>query len=195
MKKSQTKALAEYIVEAKFDDFPGEVIQKAKRCVLDSIACALGGCTSNAGKIVMDLVRHLGGGPESTLIGNGFKVACTYAAFANSYANNALDFDDTLKDPLGHLGCTVVPTAIAVGESRNVSGKDLITSIILGYEVSSRIGSAIWPSKKRFERVWPFSYQVFGSVTSASKLLSLDTDEILNAFGIAGAAAPVPNTL
>ena len=194
---SLTERLAEYIVSTNFDEFSDEVVQKAKLCVLDSIGCTLGAYKTGVGDVVTGLVAYLGGRPESTVLGSGGKVVCTHAAYANSTMNNALDFDDTsVGRPLGHPGSVVIPSSIAVGESIGTSGKNLLTSIILGYDALIKVGTAIEPTKKMLFEARRGHYSwTFGAAAATSRLLSLDKNQTLNALGIAGTNTPVPSTL
>lgn len=134
---------------------------------------------------------HLGGNAESTIIGHEQKTSCAQAAFANSTLGNILDFDDTYMR-YAHPGSTVVPASFAIGEETNVSGKELITAVVLGYEILTRIGVALDSTieRKRFidgNSTW----QTFGGVTATGKLLHLNKSQMMNALGIAGANAPV----
>jgi 2-methylcitrate dehydratase PrpD len=190
-KQSATKALVDYVQKTRFADFPEEVVEKAKICIMDAIGCGLGGYRTRIGEIVLGLMRNIGGRSESTLFGDGSKIPCTNAAFVNSTLTNALDMDDT---GVGHPGSTIIPAALAVGESIGCSGKDLLNAIICGYEVSERITAAIQPSPERFLNVWFIGTpQIFGSVTAAAKLLGLDAFQTASAFGVAGTFAPVPS--
>ena len=121
--------------------------------------------------------------------------SCINAAFANSESNNALDFDDTMfVGQVSHSGATVIPPAIAVGEATHSTGKDLLTAIILGYEILSRIGNSLIVSHSRHKKVSGMqTYQTFGAVTASSKLLDLDEEATAMAFGLTGCAAPVPS--
>lgn len=183
--------IAKYIAETTFDDLPEEVVNQAKYCILDSLGCALGGHTTELGEIVVDFVKQLGGRQESTIIGCGERTSCVHATFVNSSLTNALDFDDTY---IGHPSATVIPPAISVGEKTNASCKDLITAIVLGYEVSTRIGVAIRASVER-KFIHGVSWQTFGTVAATSKLLGLSEPCIIDALGIAGANAPVPSSM
>jgi 2-methylcitrate dehydratase PrpD len=186
-----TEVLVDYVVKTRFTDFPKEVIKKAKICILDAIGCGLGGYKTKIGYVVLGLVKEMSGKEESTLIGAGDKVPCATAAFANSTLINALDMDDTT---FGHPGATIIPAALAVGESVGCSGKDLLTAIICGYEVEERITAAIQPSPERFLKVWFIGTpQIFGATAVAAKLLGLDAFATASAFGIAGTFAPVPS--
>lgn len=185
--------MARYIIDASFTDIPKVVVQKAKLLVLDSLGCALGGSTTKIGKILMSFARCSNGRRESTICGDGTKVRSFNAAFVNSEMANILDFDDIL---LGHIGATVIPPAIAVGEAFSATGRELITAVVTGYEVSTRIGTAIRASEARSQEVCGLgSWQIFGAVSAAGKLLRLNEKTMIMALGIAGSAAPVPSDM
>ena len=187
-----TETLARYIVEADYDDLPMGVVEKAKQCILDSLACSLGGVRTQTGGIILDLMKHLGGKPEATIFGWAEKTSCVHASFANASIVNILDYDDTYS---GHPGATTIPPAINVAEEIDASGKDLITAIVLGYETSIRICDAIRPSVERKHIHGHGTWQTFGAVTVASKLLNLNLEETMGALGIAGSNAPVSSVM
>jgi len=184
---SPTEVLGHYVADADFSDFPEAVIRKAKLCLLDSIGCILGGYASEPGRKVADLMRDLGG-HDATILGTRLKAALPNAALANTYMANVLDYDDTYR---GHPGCTIIPPAIAGGEMMGASGKDVLTAVIIGYEVHSRVTRAMYQAPATIDKISGVACQTFGSVTSASKILSLQASGILDALGIAGATAPV----
>ena len=188
-----TDRLASYVVEAEISQFPSEVVQKAKNGILDSIGCALGGAQLELGQQYIKIAKDLAGKPESTLIGDGVKVSCVNAAYANALLGNALDFDDTHLYAIGHPGSPAIQSALAAAEMVAASGKDLITATILGYEVSLRIGYAIRSIETEEGRkrvLVNFSSVAFGSATSVARLLKLNKEEIISAFGIAGMLVP-----
>lgn len=138
----------------------------------------------------------MGGEPEATLIGGGQKVPAIHAAFVNGTNANALDFDDTyLSDAIGHPGSSTIPAALAVAEWKKASGRDLINAVVTAYEVGNRIGLAIQPTKERLQKVWGFgTWQTFCAAIAAAKVLNLNLEQLFNAFGVAGATAPLPCT-
>ena len=181
---------AKYCTNLSFQEISQDAVKIAKRCILDSIGCILAGSKTIAGGVAIEVAREAGGKPQSTLFGTGEKTSTATAAFANAIMANALDFDDVW---FGHPGATVIPSAIAVGEALDVSGQELLTAILAGYEVSMRIAKAIQPSYGRRHTVWGAgTWQVFGSVCAAGKLLHLDEEQFTMALGIAGCNAPVP---
>ncbi len=196
MNRWVTREVVDYAFQSDFADHPVEVIDKVKMLLIDNIGCCLGGSRSAIGTSILKPFKAMGGSEESTLIGGNMKVPAIQAALVNGTNANALDFDDTyLSDAIGHPGSSTIPVALAVGEWRNCSGKDIINAIITAYEVGNRIGLAIQPSKKRQARVWGFgTWQTFCSVIAAAKSMDLNFDQFINAFGVAGATAPLPCT-
>ncbi|MFI5449007.1 MAG: MmgE/PrpD family protein [Candidatus Bathyarchaeia archaeon] len=186
-----TKSLIDYVLRTRYEDFPTDVIDRAKLSLLDSIGCMLGGYRTELGRIFVKTFTEIRGIRESTIIGKGDKIPMANAAFANSAMANALDYDDTYA---GHPGATIIPSALAVSEKSGSDGRDLLTAIIAAYEVTIRITRAIQPSLERSKHVWFVGTpQTFGSVSAASKLLGLDLHKITNGFGIAGISSLVPS--
>ena len=190
-----TRELAAYATETRFEDYPSEAVVKAKTLILDSIGCMLGGCQTNLGRALLTPIQSMGGSTESTIVGGRMKVPTVHAAFVNGNTANALDYDDTERGGLGHPGATIIPAALAIGEWKKASGKDVLNAILIAYDVADRIGRAIQPSYDRLQKVWGVgTWQTFGAVVAAGRILQLDLDHMLNAFGVAGATAPLPNT-
>jgi 2-methylcitrate dehydratase PrpD len=189
-----TRELATYAVETEFEDYPQEVIDRAKVLILDSIGCMFGGCQTNLGEAILTPIRSMGGSEEATIVGGGVKVPTIQAAFVNGTTANALDYDDTLLG-IGHPGASIIPAALAIGEWTNASGRDVLNAILIGYDVGDRIGLAIQPTYERLQNVWGVgTWQTFSAVAAAAKVLNLDLKQTLNAYGVAGATAPLPNT-
>jgi len=186
-----TKELAEFVAAAEYGKIPQSVVEASKLCLLDSIACGLGGSDTSLGRTIVAVSSNLGKARQSTIIGAGGKASCVHAAFANTSLMNMLDYDDTY-DGAGHPGNTVVSPALAVGEMRHVAGKELITAIVLGYEVSIRLGLATRPSPKRLKDVFPVGHYALGAAAATCKLLGFDAKHTAHAFGLAASGAPIP---
>ncbi|MCC6057070.1 MAG: MmgE/PrpD family protein, partial [Desulfurococcaceae archaeon] len=109
-------------------------------------------------------------------------------ALANGVSGHAVELDDIHQESIIHPAAPVLPAALAIGEREGVSGRDLITAVVLGYEVEIRIGKAVNPSHYQF---WHTTGTVgtFGAVASAGKLLNLNEKSMMHAFGIAGTMA------
>lgn len=189
---SPTRKMAEFIARASYDDLPQEVRHAAKRYILDSITNQIGGSRIEAGKIILEIFEEMGGKPESTILATGKKVPCLHATYVNSALNNMLDFDDCYLYS-AHPGATIVPVAVSLGEKLGSTGKEMINAVTLGYEITLRVCDALRATRDRFEQVWGLAtWQIFGAVTVAAKLMKLDADRVATALGHAGMSAPVP---
>ena len=189
---SYTEEIAARIANFDYSQIPSEVITQAKNCILDSIACTLGARKTEMGMHLVEFAKQVGGPKEASLLGETTRVNVSMATWANCSVSNLLDMDDTFAG-FAHIGNAVIPAALAIAEMTRASGHDLLTAVVIGYEVAARIGLAVWPSPT-VDRVKGFqsSWKVFGTVTAAGKLLSLSRDQIVQAFGLAGACAPIP---
>ncbi|UCH95303.1 MAG: MmgE/PrpD family protein [Candidatus Aminicenantes bacterium] len=175
------EVLAAYVNSARFNDFPKDVVNRAKYLILDNIGCALGGTQTDLGRKYLRVAANWKGIPESTIMGIGTRVSCMNAAYVNTQLANVLDFDDTydLYSP-GHPGNAIIQTAISLGEAVDASGEELLTAVILGYEVCLRIGQAEGP----IDWQWPIYVDSMtrGTTAVSSRLLKLEREEICTAF-------------
>ena len=144
---SESNHLARFVRQLTYDELPSEVVEYAKILILDGIGVALGGFETTHARIIARFVKKMGGSPESTVWVYGDKVPCPNAAFANGVMIHSIDFDDT-HDIL-HPGCAIILSAFAIAEKMKASGKELITAIIAGYEVSARVALAVNPWHRR----------------------------------------------
>jgi 2-methylcitrate dehydratase PrpD len=178
--------LAEYIHDTSFEDFPNRVVQYAKFCIFDWIGVAIGGSTEEAGMDLLNVVLEMGGNEQSTILGRGVKTNMLFAALVNGCTSHVLDFDDTLVASSIHPSVCLAPAVMAVGEFMHVSGRDLITAFVLGFEISARIGACVGLS--HYNQGWHATATVgrFGAAAGSAKLLGLSPDQIVNALGIAG---------
>ena len=132
------------------------------------------------------------GGGEATVFGTGKRFSTANAAHANGHAVTILSLDDSYIR-YGHPGNGVIPAALAVGETLDVAGKDLISAIVAGYEMSMRLGVAMKPTVGRFEQVKGYAtWQIFGAATAAAKLHALSAYQTAGAYGIVAMHAPPP---
>jgi 2-methylcitrate dehydratase PrpD len=188
-----TRTLARYAVETKYEDLPKEVVEQAKVATLNILAVALGGYKTRIGQLHITMAKEIGGGnPQATIIGDGSKVSCPLAAYANGNLAFALDYEDMIRYIL-HPGYVSVSAGLAVGEKVKATGKDFLTAIVLAYEVAGRIGISMQPTPERGSKVWGEQYTPFGAAVPAGKLLGLDEDQMDIAFGVAGTYASVPS--
>ena len=195
-----TQELARFVVETEIEDLPRDVVSEAKRLILDCIACALAGKTSDKGKIPIELSRMLSGPPESSIIGTSYRVSAPSAAFANGELTNALDYD-VVEITHGHFAPFVIPALWSVAESSAISGKDLILATVLGCEIAVRLRRAmtprmevIDPEQGEVKSSYGESFQLCAASAAVGKILKLDQEKIAHVLGIAGKFCPIPGS-
>jgi len=175
--------LSTYISETDYDSLPKEVISETKKFILDTIGVGLAGAREPGCKEVVDLVtKWSSNNAGSTIIYYGDRVSPPEAAFANSVLMHALDFDDTLDGSAMHAHVSSLPAALAMAEFKGkVTGKEFITAVALGVDITCRIGSAILSPLSWIRTATCGS---FGAAASTAKILNGGEKEILNTLGI-----------
>ena len=195
MSDGVTRTLAGFAAGLRYEDMPAAIVQEAKRLLLDTIGCGLGGYEVAKGQMAVKFARRSGGIGESTILGVGEKVPSGMAAFANGELMNALDWNALL--PPSHTPPYVMPSALALAEAQEKTGKDLITAVVLGLEVAGRIGTSLGglrATKGGFPlRVWGISSTQIGATAAAASILGFDADTMLHALGISAFYAPLPS--
>jgi len=176
--------LAKYAAEARFEDFPAEVVKRAKYLILDNIGCVLGAAQTEVGRKYLALARKMGGGSDVTLTGSGDRVSCFTAAYVSGQLANILDFDDTY-DFYGpaHPGNGIVQTALALGEAVGASGKEMLAAVIVGYESGMHVGRAAGSIFWETPFIYPF---VLSTAVTAARLLHLEQKQVAGAICQAG---------
>jgi 2-methylcitrate dehydratase PrpD len=186
--------LASFGSNCDLEHLPDPVVAECKRIVLDSLGCALAAVDETKGRIGIEYGRMTGGTGDATIIGTNHKVSIFGAAFANGELINALDFDAVL--PPGHVTPYVLPGALAVGESRAVSGKALIAAVAVAHEMSHRLGKAMdylrdtKDGKVSPPPVFGYSSTIFGATAAIMMLKGLPRETLAHGLGIAGCIAP-----
>ncbi len=166
-----------------FDMIPADAVKEAKRYLLDSLGCALGGYQQHDVKIALEVLGEHAGGGNTTVIGSGNKVDPVTSALLNALMVRCMDYNDIYwkQDP-SHPS-DIIPAALSIGERRNLGGKDLIVGIILGHETEMRMCEAAFPGIR--ERGWHHATITgFCSPVVAGKLLGLDPEKLQHAIGI-----------
>ena len=176
--------LAQYVCRTQYGDLPASAVECARRDILDTLGCMLGGSGSPGIDELCAVIGDWGGREESRVLLRGIRLPAPQAALLNASMGHALDFDDTL-DTGGsiHPGVSVLAAGLAmVDRLDGISGQDLLLAVALGLDVSCRIALA-----STLDRGWhrTAAIGVFGATAAAGKLLGLTAEQMLNAFGIA----------
>ena len=173
-----------------FASLPPAVVTVARQVVLDTFAVALAGRneTQGVGRITAAYVRDMGAAPQASVIAYGFKSSMQEAAYVNGTLAHALEYDAAWHPP-NHPASPTIPAIFAIAEYHGLSGAKVVEAIVTSFEVQSRVRLAAtgMPAGEGFHKLGVTG--LFGAVTAAARLLDLDRQQMLMAFGLAGSRA------
>ncbi|GIF26097.1 2-methylcitrate dehydratase PrpD [Actinoplanes tereljensis] len=178
--------LARWASDLRYADLPLDVVDAARRHLVDAVGCAVAGIRRGAADPALTVASSLGGPPEARLF-TGERLGAVAAAFGNAVAVHALDFDDTHPGGLVHASAVTVPVALAVGA--DAAWEELITALVAGLETVCRLGAAV---PHGFHRRGLHATSICGPVAAAvvaGKLLRFDEPAMTAAIGIAASGA------
>ena len=188
MARDAAHIFAENQVKIKYDNIPAGAIEATKKSILDTLGGMLGASGTIPGcRELADLVKESGGREESSILAFGGKVPAWMAAFVNGGMSHGLDYDDLHEGSQLHPSACCVAAGFAMAERLGkVSGKEFITAMALGIDMACRMGMSVGGQARHFT-TWHLSptIGVFSSAATASKLLDLDEEKVIDAFGIA----------
>ncbi len=186
-----TRDLARFGAALRYEDIPAEAIARIKLSLLDSLGCCLFGATLPWTRKVAELADAEGAKPVATLIGLGRKTSPALAALVNGTSGHAFELDDIHKESIVHAGSIATPVALNLAESKGgkVSGKDLLTAMVAGYEIGHRVGNAATMSLF-FRGFHPQGTSgAFVAAATAARMLNLNATQFQHALGMAGSQA------
>lgn len=187
-----TGAVSDFVASISYDQIPRDVVEHVKLLILDNIGCMIGGAQLQPAVLLREHLVEIGRQGGTAVFGTDVSLPVPLAGYANAYSACLLSFDDS-HIRLGHLGTAIIPGALAVAQELELSGRDVITAVTVGYEMALRLGEAIWPTPARASQVLGFAtWQIFGCVAAAARLRGFSRRKVADAFGLAMAAAPVP---
>ena len=186
-----TERLAAYAAAAKFEHFPQAAAERAKRCLVDAVACAIFGAQFPWSTMVLDEALATGAGGPCRVPGvSGKTLHVPQAALVSGAFAHAFEYDNLRKPGAGvHAGATVALPALAMAQAVKASGKELIAAIIAGVEVMFRIGAATLHTPEHIGFHAPGMTGPFGSAAACASLMGLSARQTAHAFGIAGSLA------
>jgi len=186
MKMDRIYTIAKNIIETTYERLPPDVVEITKRLIMDTFAVSLCGSTEAGVNELLDIFRNWGGKEESTVWVYGGKLPCISAAQVNATMVHASDYDDTHDPSPLHTGVVAVPTALAIAEMLGgVDGKKIITAVALAADFTVRLCMACRISM--FDSGWHYTtlHGNFNAAAVAGKLLGLDEERLISAFGLA----------
>ena len=185
-----TAALARFVATHPSRGWSDAVEREAHRTLLNWLGCAVGAAQHEAVQAALAAVQMLQPAPQATLLGRRERVDIASAALVNGIASHTFDFDDTHLKTIIHPAGPVASAVLALAERQASSGRSLIDALVLGIDVSCRMGNVIYPD--HYDRGWHItgSTGMLGAAAGCARLLGLDAERTAMAIGIA-ASQPV----
>ena len=191
--KDLTKYVAKFIYENKYKNIPKNVIELAKKHILDGFGLALSGSVARTGEYLFKHIKKNSAKGKATVIGSSMKLPSQFAALANGVGIHSDDYDDTqlavAKDRvyglLTHPTAPCLPSALAEGEIHKINGKDFLNAYLIGVDVECKISEAMSPRHYQHGFHSTATCGTFASAAAASKIRKYSFDKTLRSIGIA----------
>lgn len=183
-----TSKLVEFICKTGFEDLSPASVEMAGLAILDWMGSAAAGSKQSPAQMMLEVVEELGGVPEATVLAGGQRTSCLNAALVNGAISHIVELDDVHRASIIHPAAVVIPAALAAAEKEHVGGKELITAVVVGYEVAIRVAEAITPSHYYYWHTTG-TCGTFGAAAAAAKILRLEADRVTWTLGNAGTQA------
>ncbi|MDX1483326.1 MAG: MmgE/PrpD family protein [Alphaproteobacteria bacterium] len=171
--------LCDYIAGAGSREIPEDVATKAKHHILDTVASMVSGAHLEPGQMAIKYARAMGGAAEASVIGTDLETTVINAALANGMMAHADETDDSHLLARAHIGCSVVPAALAMAEKEGSDGAALLRSVILGYDIGARFNLALNLGGIQTYALCTHSHGPgFGAAAAAASLAGLDPRQV-----------------
>ncbi|HEY8417911.1 MAG TPA: MmgE/PrpD family protein [Limnochordales bacterium] len=182
-----TERLLDYCFSLDYSRLPEAVLDHLKKLVLDYLGVALGGSVfADSTPVITAGLRSLVQGMPAgaTAIGQPDPYPAQYAALLNATLAHSMDFDDTHRDAVIHIGAPVLSVAMAVAEQQGASGAAFLSAAAKGYQVTGRIGRAFGDRINARGFHPTATTGIFGATLAGADLLGLDRDAVHRAWGL-----------
>jgi 2-methylcitrate dehydratase len=182
-KETITARMARWAAALSYGQLSPEAVYQAKRFLLDSVGCGLGGFQQHDVKIALEVLDEIAGRGPATVIGTGKRMDAVSASLANALMIRCMDYNDIYwkQDP-SHPS-DIFPAALAGCERAKSNGKELVVGLVLGHEFEMRFCEAAFPGIR--ERGWHHAtLTAFVSPMVAGRALHLGWEQIQHAIGI-----------
>jgi len=185
-----TQTLARFVAAHPSRGWNDAVEREAHRTFMNWVGCAVGAATHEAPQAALAGLMMLQPAPQATVLGRSEKLDMAGAALLNGISSHTFDFDDTHLKTIIHPAGPVASAALALAEHTGASGRELIDALVLGIDVSCRVGNAMYPD--HYDRGWHItgSTGTLGAAAACARLLKLDAQKTAMALGIA-ASQPI----
>jgi 2-methylcitrate dehydratase PrpD len=185
-----TQMLADFVVRHPSRGWSDAVEHEAHRTLMNWVGCAVGAAQHEAAAAALAAVQLLQPAAQASILGRSERVDMASAALIMGISSHTFDFDDTHLKTIIHPAGPVASAALALAEHLGASGRALIDALVLGIDVSCRVGNAMYPD--HYDRGWHItgSTGMLGAAAACARLLRLDERQTAMALGIA-ASQPI----
>lgn len=184
-----TRQLAEFAVRTRDEDIPSPVYAQAKLAIADSMGTVFTGLKERPVELLHELAAATFQRGKASVLGGGLRLVASGAAFANAAAAHALDYD-SLSLPIGFVATPIWFALLAAAEEEEaVTGRELLESFIIGYEVEVAIARGL--GVHHWSKGWHSTSTLahFGAAVAVGRLLKLDVEGMRHAIGLAASEA------
>lgn len=186
-------AIVAFIHEMTLADVPDRVRRRASALLSDLAAVSVGGRPAPAAEIALAYAHAVHPGDEATSLLDGSRLGAVGAALANGVLANVLDYDDGHRMTKGHPGAVIIPATLAVAQLADATPEEFLEAVVVGYEIAIRAGVALHARDDSYHASG--AWGGVGAAAAAARLLGLDGEQTLAAFGLAEYHAPIAHIM
>ena len=179
--------LSEFVADMNYEDLSPDAVSAVRDVTLDTVGAIIAGSRIEENAALARLVAERSGPATATIFGHGVKAEPMLATLVNATAGVALEMDEGNRFGGGHPAIHSLPGAVAVAEEMGSSGRQLVESILVGYEVESRIGGATRPRANVHSHG---HWGTIGTAVSVAKLHNYDAGQVRAAINLAANMSP-----
>jgi 2-methylcitrate dehydratase PrpD len=179
-----------FVLETRLEDLPPAVVDRCRRLIADCFGIVTAGNQSEELKAFAKALLPAPQPGHSWVIGTAHRACARDAGYLNGIASTWHDFDEGSTIAYSHPGSQSIPAAIALAQAMGASGRDLLLAVVLGYEVSARVGMA---SRMRVSVHPHGTVGTIGSAVAAAKLKGFDPTQLRHAINMAASMAMTTN--
>lgn len=185
-----TQILAKFISSHPSKGWDDTVDHEAHRTFMNWVGCAIGAAKHESVQATLAAMQEFQTAEQASILGRSEKVDMASAALINGISSHTFDFDDTHLKTIIHPAGPIASAILALGEKIGASGRDLIDALVIGIDVSCRIGNAMYPN--HYDRGWHITGSTgsVGAAAACARLLKLSEHQTTMALGIA-ASQPI----
>ena len=185
-----TQMLARFVATHPSRGWSDAVDAEAHRTLLNWLGCAVGAAHHESTTAALKACQVLQPAAQAAVLGRKERVDVGSAALINGISSHTFDFDDTHLKTIIHPAGPVASALLALAELKGASGRTLIDALVLGIDVSCRMGNVMYPA--HYDRGWHItgSTGMLGAAAGCARMLGLDEQQTQMAIGIA-ASQPV----